>query len=827
MIFSLPQLLLLLLLLLPSSSQIRTADAAGDTLRPGDTIGINRTIVSSAGTFALGFFAPGHSPSRTYLAIWYLDAGDDAAVWVANRDSPVADSAAVLALQFDGNLVLSASDGSKIWSSNTSSTSNGTEVVLLDSGNLVLRSGGGNTIIWESFDHPTDTLLPRMRIVSYGIGVTTRIVSWKTSSDPATGTFSFGMDPITSMQAFIWRGSEPYWRSNAWNGSAILTENVDNESIYIMLLAAGEQNLSWLYTVSQGSPETRLVINETGFIKLFTWQVVSRSWVTQASYPNMELGACILYNQCGPNGVCDGRSITRSCKCFAEFSPNNSTEWAAGNYSGGCVKNTRWDCSKGGFYKAYSKMKLPDGMLLVKDASESECEANCSATCNCTAYSFARMGNIGSTIGCLVWFGDMIDLVQNLTGTYELHVRVSAADLDNNSQYDGHSHKRKHLLVIILAVGTAAMLLFGTTCYFTWVRHMRLGKARRLRELRALDTIGSDKGAINVPLVDFFSILKATDDFAVTNKLGEGGFGSVYKGRLEDGQYIAVKKLSENSKQGFEELKNEVKLIARLQHTNLVRLLGWCIHENEKMLIYEYMPNRSLDKYLFDSNLSAQLDWHTRFCMIQGVAQGLLYLHRYSRLHIIHRDLKTSNILLDENMNPKISDFGLARIVRESHMEQNTRRLVGTYGYMAPEYGLHGRFSEKSDVYSFGVILLEIISGKRNTGSYSMNDSFNLLGYAWHLWAEGRCCELVDPQLIDSFPVSEVEKCIQLGLLCVQDKSTDRPTMDAITVMLVSKNPVLPSPHQPVYVFTTDSPTRVPIPSSRAPELTMSTIEGR
>ncbi|XP_042458165.1 receptor-like serine/threonine-protein kinase SD1-7 [Zingiber officinale] len=387
---------------------------------------------------------------------------------------------------------------------------------------------------------------------------------------------------------------------------------------------------------------------------------------------------------------------------------------------------------------------------------------------------------------------------------------------------------QKRSLVIILTVGTTALLLFGITCYFTWVRHMRLGKTRRLRELRAPDdTIGSDKEVINAPLVDFFSIHKATDNFAATNKLGEGGFGSVYKGRLEDGQYIAVKRLSENSKQGFEELKNEVKLIVRLQHTNLVRLLGWCVHENEKILIYEYMPNKSLDKYLFDSNLSVQLDWHKRFCIIQGIAQGLLYLHRYSRLRVIHRDLKTSNILLDENMNPKISDFGLARIFGESHMEQNTRRLVGTYGYMAPEYGLNGRFSEKSDVYSFGVIMLEIISSKRNSGSYSMNDSFSLLGYAWHLWAEGRCCELIDPQLIDSFPVFEVEKCIQVGLLCVQDRSTDRPTMDAITIMLVNKNPVLPSPQQPAYTYRTDSPTLMPIPYSQPPELTMSTIEGR
>ncbi|KAG6486069.1 hypothetical protein ZIOFF_054639 [Zingiber officinale] len=631
-----------------------------------------------------------------------------------------------------------------------------------------------------------------MRIVSYfGIGVATRIVSWKTSSDPATGTFSLGIDPRTFMQAFIWRGSEPYWRSNAWNGSVTFTENEDNESIssfYITSLSGGKQNMSWSYMVTQGFPATRLMIEETGFLRLLTWQEASKSWVTRASYPNMEFGACVLYNQCGPNGLCVGRNATLSCKCFAEFSPNNSTEWAAGNYSGGCVKKTRWDCSKGGFYKVYSKMKLPDGMLLLRDAEASECEANCSATCNCTAYSFDSTRSIESTTRCLVWLGDMIDLVQNSSGMDELHVRVSAADLDNNSQYDGHSHKRKRLLVIMLAVGTAAMLLSGTTCYFMWARHMRLGKTRRLLELTVPDSIGSDKGTINAPLVDFFSIRKATDDFAVTNKLGEGGFGSVYKGRLEDGQFIAVKRLSENSKQGFEELNNEVKLIVRLQHTNLVRLLGWCIHENEKMLIYEYMPNKSLDKYLFDSNLSTQLDWHKRFCIIQGIAQGLLYLHRYSRLRIIHRDLKTSNILLDENMIPKISDFGLARIFGESHMEQNTRRVVGTFGYMAPEYGLHGRFSEKSDVYSFGVIVLEIISGKRNSGSYSINDSFSLLGYVSRSF-----------YLHGVFGWKEE----------VANWSTDRPTMDAIAIMLVNKNPVLPSPQQPAHASTTDSPTLI------------------
>ncbi|GKA08436.1 G-type lectin S-receptor-like serine/threonine-protein kinase [Tanacetum coccineum] len=228
-------------------------------------------------------------------------------------------------------------------------------------------------------------------------------------------------------------------------------------------------------------------------------------------------------------------------------------------------------------------------------------------------------------------------------------------------------------------------------------------------------------------------IAKSTNNFSINNKLGEGGFGPVYKGVLEDGREIAVKRLSETSTQGVDEFKNEVRLIAKLQHRNLVKLLGYCIHGYEKLLIYEYMANKSLDSFIFDNSGSSMLDWPRRFCIIHGIARGLLYLHQDSRLRIIHRDMKASNILLDKDMNPKISDFGLARMFNGYQTEANTNRVVGTYGYIPPEYALHGFYSVKSDVYSFGVLVLEIVTGKKNRGYSEIEHNDTLIGHAMEI----------------------------------------------------------------------------------------------
>ncbi|CAN0877092.1 Cysteine-rich receptor-like protein kinase 43 [Linum grandiflorum] len=226
---------------------------------------------------------------------------------------------------------------------------------------------------------------------------------------------------------------------------------------------------------------------------------------------------------------------------------------------------------------------------------------------------------------------------------------------------------------------------------------------------------------------EFHTLVSATKDFHPSHKLGEGGFGPVYKGKLSDGREIAVKRLSLSSRQGSTEFTTEAKLLARVQHRNVVGLLGYCVHDMEKLLVYEYVAHESLDKLLFKSNSKTHLDWRQRFDIIMGISRGLQYLHEDSHNVIIHRDIKASNILLDDRWIPKIADFGMARLFPEDQTHVNTR-VVGTNGYMAPEYVMHGRLSVKADVYSFGVLVLELISGQKN--STFANADYNLLEWA-------------------------------------------------------------------------------------------------
>ncbi|CAI0407078.1 unnamed protein product [Linum tenue] len=362
----------------------------------------------------------------------------------------------------------------------------------------------------------------------------------------------------------------------------------------------------------------------------------------------------------------------------------------------------------------------------------------------------------------------------------------------------GSKSTRKTAVVVIPIVCTIVLSFI-----FIFFFHRR-----RLKRYSILNSEATDE-IINGGFLQFdFQIIRAaTNDFSIESKLGEGGFGVVYKGMLSSGQEVAVKRLRKDSAQGDIEFKNEVKLVAKLQHRNLVRLLGFCLKGRERLLIYEFIPNASLDHFLFDVDKRKDLNWERRYKIIIGVTRGMIYLHEDSRLKIIHRDLKASNILLDVEMDPKISDFGMARLFDMDETRAITNRIVGTYGYMAPEYAMHGQFSVKSDVFSFGVLILEIVSGHKNKHIHGTSSMEDLLSYAWKNWRNGTCTNLVDPSLGNNVPGAEVARCIHIGLLCVQENVNDRPTMAAVALMLSSHSVTLPLPSKPAFFIHNSTTT--------------------
>ncbi|KAG7942623.1 hypothetical protein I3843_16G112800 [Carya illinoinensis] len=374
--------------------------------------------------------------------------------------------------------------------------------------------------------------------------------------------------------------------------------------------------------------------------------------------------------------------------------------------------------------------------------------------------------------------------------------------------HENQNQKGRLLVIVLVSSGATIVLLLGSVWVMCYLRKRKVKltgtvlKARKEKEAKVNGIATAGNLNTNVPDLEVYSyadIEMATNKFSFENKLGEGGYGPVYKGVLVNKQEIAVKKLSKASTQGFEEFKNEVTLTAKLQHVNLVRVLGFCIERDEQMLIYEYMPNKSLDFYLFDSARRFLLDWKKRVHIIEGITQGLLYLQEYSRLTIIHRDLKASNILLDNEMKPKISDFGMAKIFSKDEHEANTGRIVGTYGYVPPEYVKKGLYSTKSDVYSFGVLILQIISGKKNACFYGLNEDLNLLEYAYDSWKSGKGKEFMDPSLDDTVSSCKLIRCLQIGLLCVQENAADRPSILEISSMLKSESAALTIPKIPAF----------------------------
>ncbi|KAH1210867.1 Cold-responsive protein kinase 1 [Glycine soja] len=307
-----------------------------------------------------------------------------------------------------------------------------------------------------------------------------------------------------------------------------------------------------------------------------------------------------------------------------------------------------------------------------------------------------------------------------------------------------------------------------------------------------------DEGIHNVKLYSYKQLRNATEKFSPANKIGEGGFGSVYKGRLKDGKVAAIKVLSAESRQGVKEFLTEINVISEIEHENLVKLYGCCVEKNNRILVYNYLENNSLSQTLLGGgHNSLYFDWGTRCKICIGVARGLAYLHEEVRPHIVHRDIKASNILLDKDLTPKISDFGLAKLI-PANMTHVSTRVAGTLGYLAPEYAIGGKLTRKADIYSFGVLLAEIISGRCNINSrLPIEEQFLLERFfeygcesstqTWDLYERKELVELVDISLNGEFDAEQACKFLKISLLCTQESPKLRPSMSSVVKMLTGK----------------------------------------
>jgi hypothetical protein len=442
--------LLLLLVVLPLS-------ASDDRLVLGRPLSPGATIVSDGGAFALGFFSPSNSTrAGLYLGMWYSGIPELTVVWVANRVSPAVTGSPTLALTNASNIVLSDGNGRVLWDTDVAAADAGVgeaAAVLTNVGNLVLRSGNG-TVLWQSFDHPTDTLLPGMKVRPAGVraGGFAFLVSWKSAVDPSPGSFSYGLDPATSLQLFTWNGTRPLWRSSVWTGYRVNSEYVVNASayVYLVIVDTDDESSYLTFTLSDGAPHARYVMASAGMLELQSWS--TSRWETVGRWPPHE---CSRYGHCGAFGYCDHTASAPSCQCLAGFEPARPEEWRGGRFAQGCRRKEGLRCGDGeeDVFLAVPAMKVPDRFVVVRNKGAAECAAECAGNCSCVAYAHANLSgsSMGDATRCLVWAGDLIDTekIGSVAPAETLYLRVASLANSGSPRINSESFVMKTNLIFL------------------------------------------------------------------------------------------------------------------------------------------------------------------------------------------------------------------------------------------------------------------------------------------------------------------------------------------------------------------------------------------
>ncbi|ERM98383.1 hypothetical protein AMTR_s00072p00045010 [Amborella trichopoda] len=737
---------------------------AQHTISPGQSLTGNQNLTSIGDNFVLGFFTPGNS-HNWYIGIWYSKVSVQTVVWVANRDKPLADNKSELKISEDGNLVLLNKTQHLIWSTNlslSSTSANATVAEILDTGNLVLRAVNSSEFLWQSLDNPTDTWLTGGKLgLNKKTNKTQLLTAWRNSEDPSPGPFSLELDPNGTRQYFlIGNGTNQYWTSGVWNNHIFSrVPEMRSNYIYDFSFIDNENESYFNYTVKDNSTISRFVMHVAGLVRQYTWIESTKTWNLFWSQPR---DPCEVHALCGAYGTC--KQNLPFCTCLQGFNRLSQKDWDLDSAVSGCVRKTQLQCQNNSLTNGQQDgfLELTGISLADKDShpvsvgSAEECRSACLRNCSCTAYKY------GSS--CSIWFNDLFNAKQDSSDNLPVVcLKLAAAELANINKPGKKNRVTGVVAGSVAAFVVVSVVVLGLIC------RCHMHESRRKLKVQ--------QGSL-IPF-SYRDLQNATKNFS--EKLGGGGFGSVFKGTLPDKTVVAVKKL-EGLRQGEKQFRMEVSTIGTIQHVNLVRLRGFCSEGTKRLLVYDYMPNGSLDKLLFQEG-STIINWKARYEIALGTARGIAYLHEKCRDCIIHCDIKPENILLDGGFCPKVADFGLAKLLgREFSRVLTTMR--GTRGYLAPEWISGLAITPKADVYSYGMTLLELISGRRNS-DHSENAKFGFFPtWAAKMIVEDKVLSLLDSKLEGNADVGELNRACRVACWCIQDDENARPSMGQVVQIL-------------------------------------------
>lgn len=761
-------------------------------------------LFSRNGSFKAAMSSPATQQTRYYFCVIHVVSHN--IIWSANRDAPVSSSGNMI-LDFNGIKIIEV-DGSLKWST-PSLKSSVSALKLTDTGNLILMDKFNGTL-WESFQYPTDTIL-----IGQNLPIGTYLSSAKTDDDLSTGDYKL---LITVSDAILQWQNQTYWKFS------MATKAYTNSNYAVDYMAVNQTGLYLLgHNGSVVVIQLNMVQSNFRMAKLDASGQFIISSFTNADGNTDFAGPtdrCRIPFICGSVGLCtdDSQSGAPLCSCPSNFKAGSSKTTnckpSDASYSLPVSCNATSNSTQLNSSSLISYLRLGYGTnYFANDFTNptkygvdlTSCQDLCSARCSCLGVFFGNSSgscyHVENVLGSFRLTSssenDRLGFIKTLVGP------PTTRDGGNNGFGGQSSNFPIVALVLLPSTGFFLLVLLA----FLWCRRSRVstkGKAKINRPSSPSEDIDAFS-IMGLPMrFDYEELEKATNNFKI--KIGAGGFGTVYKGTLPDGTVVAVKKITNLGLQGKKDFCTEIAIIGNIHHVNLVKLKGFCAQGRERMLVYEYMNRGSLDCTLFGTG--PVLEWQERLDIALGIARGLAYLHSGCEHKIIHCDVKPENILLQEQFQAKISDFGLSKLLSPEQSSQFTT-MRGTRGYLAPEWLTSSAISDKTDVYSYGMVLLELVSGRKNcsfrTRSHSTSDdnsngapssSSSTQGFmyfplfALNMHEEGRYLELADSRLEGRVTSEEVEKLVRVALCCVHEEPTLRPNMGSVVSMLEGEIPL-------------------------------------